>query len=109
MSRPVLRTSLCDFLGIEYPIVLAGMGSRGLATPPRLVAAVSNAGGLGVMGGSGLVPEEIRRRIREIRTLTDRPFGVDLLLPASLAEVETTRSAVRRQLEGLPRTVTFAC
>src|SRR3989304_959284 len=48
MSRPVLRTSLCDFLGIEYPIVLAGMGGRGLATPPRLVAAVSNAGGPGV-------------------------------------------------------------
>ena len=108
MSRPVLRTSLCDFLGIEYPIVLAGMGGRGLATPPRLVAAVSNAGGLGVMGGSGLDPEEIRRRIREIRSLTDRPFGVDLLLPASLAEAETTRSAVRRRLEREhPRHVDF--
>jgi NAD(P)H-dependent flavin oxidoreductase YrpB (nitropropane dioxygenase family) len=109
MSRPVLRTSLCDFLGIEYPVVLAGMGGRGLATPPRLVAAVSNAGGLGVMGGSGLDPEEIRRRIREIRRLTDRPFGVDLLLPASLAEAETTRSAVRGQLEREhPRHVEFA-
>jgi len=108
MSRPVLRTSLCDFLGIEYPIVLAGMGGRGLATPPRLVAAVSNAGGLGVLGGSGLDPEEIRRRIREVRALTDRPFGVDLLLPASLTEVETTRSAVRRQLEReYPRHVAF--
>jgi nitronate monooxygenase len=98
MSRPILRTRLCDLLGIEYPVVLAGMGGRGLATPPRLVAAVSNAGGLGVMGGSGLDPEEIRRRIREIRALTDRPFGVDLLLPASLAEAETTRSALRARL-----------
>ena len=44
--RPVFRTKLCDLLGIEYPIVLAGMGSRGKATPPALVAAVSNAGGL---------------------------------------------------------------
>jgi NAD(P)H-dependent flavin oxidoreductase YrpB (nitropropane dioxygenase family) len=84
------------------------MGLRGAATPPRLVAAVSNAGGLGVMGGSGLAPEEIRRRIEEIRGLTDRPFGVDLLLPASLAEGETTRSAVRRRLAAeYPKHVAF--
>ncbi len=108
MSRPVLRTSLCDSLGIEYPVVLAGMGGRGLATPPRLVAAVSNAGGLGVLGGSGLAPEEIRQKIREVRELTDRPFGVDLLLPASLAEGETTRTAVRGRLEREhPRHVEF--
>jgi nitronate monooxygenase len=102
MSRPVLRTALCDLLGIEYPIVLAGMGSRGRATPPPLVAAVSEAGGLGVLGGSGLEPEDIRARIREVRRLTDRPFGVDLLLPASLAEsAAPTRSAVREQLRQL--------
>ena len=50
MSRPVLHTRFCDLLGIEYPICLAGMGAKGGATPPALVAAVSNAGGLGVMG-----------------------------------------------------------
>ena len=49
MSRPVLKTALCDLLNVEYPICLAGMGGRW--TPPELVAAVSNAGGLGVMGG----------------------------------------------------------
>ena len=98
MKRPVFHTRLCDLLDIEYPIILAGMGSAGRATPPKLVAAVSNAGGLGVMGGSGLSPEEVRQRIREIRSLTAKPFGVDLLLPASLAEAEETRSAVRRQL-----------
>jgi len=47
------------------------MGSRGRATPPPLVAAVSNAGGLGVLGGANLTPDEIRDRIREVKTLTD--------------------------------------
>ncbi len=109
MTRPVLRTPLCDLLGIEYPIILAGMGSRGRATPPALVAAVSEAGGLGVLGGSGLEPEDIRRRIREVRALTSRPFGVDLLLPASLAaDAAATRSAVREQLRRLhPKHVEF--
>ena len=108
MTRPTLRTSLCDMLNIEYPIVLAGMGGWGRATPPRLVAAVSEAGGLGVLGGSNLDPEEIRRRIREVRTLTSKPFGVDLLLPASLVDAETTRSAVRQRLnEDFPEHVAF--
>jgi len=70
-KRPVLRTSLCGLLGVEYPVCLAGMGSRGRATPPPLVAAVSNAGGLGVLGGANLTPDEIRDRIREVKTLTD--------------------------------------
>lgn len=100
MARPVLRTRLCDMLGIEYPILLAGMGSRGQATPPALVAAVSEAGGMGVVGGSGLPAEELRRVIREVRKLTDKPIGVDLILPASLAQdAGTTRTEVRRQLE----------
>jgi NAD(P)H-dependent flavin oxidoreductase YrpB (nitropropane dioxygenase family) len=90
MSRPVLRTPLCDLLGIEYPIVLAGMGSRERATPPALVGAVSNAGGL---GGSGLEPEDIRARIREVRRLTDRPFGVDLLVEGAIEAVDRLRSA----------------
>jgi len=86
MTRPVLRTALCDLLGIEYPVILAGMGpsgtaSRGIACA-ELAAAVSNAGGLGVIGGAALSPEELRQEIRKLRDLTDRPFGVDLLLPA---------------------------
>lgn len=85
MSRPVLRTPLCDLLGIEYPVILAGMGSSG-TTPAvaraELVAAVSNAGGLGVIGGAAFPPDELRREIRKVRDLTDKPFGVDLLLPA---------------------------
>ena len=94
MSRPILRTELCDLLDIEYPIMLAGMGVWGMGTPPELVAAVSDAGGLGVLGGSALEPEEVRRRIQRVRQLTDKPFGVDLLLPASLAAASTTRTGV---------------
>ncbi|MBT5665730.1 MAG: nitronate monooxygenase [Rhodospirillaceae bacterium] len=98
--RPVFRTKLCDLLGIEYPIVLAGMGSRGKATPPALVAAVSNAGGLGVIGGSGLEPEQLRDAIRRTRELTDKPIGVDLILPGNIPkDTPLTRSEVRRQIE----------
>ena len=99
MVKPVLRTALCDILGIEYPIVLAGMGSRGNATPPELVAAVSEAGGLGVFGGAGLPADDLRSAIRKIRTLTSKPIGVDLLLPAKLAAAPPTRSAVREELK----------
>jgi len=107
--RPVFRTKLCDLLNIEYPIVLAGMGSRGKATPPALVAAVSNAGGLGVIGGSGLEPEELRDVIRRTRELTDKPIGVDLILPSNIpSDTPLTRSEVRRQIEErYPKQATF--
>jgi enoyl-[acyl-carrier protein] reductase II len=74
----VIRTSICDYFGIKYPIVLAGMGGVAMH---RLAAAVSNAGGLGVIGGAGCTPEELRAEIRKTRELTDKPFAVDLLAP----------------------------
>ncbi|MGH7876104.1 MAG: nitronate monooxygenase, partial [Candidatus Dormibacteraceae bacterium] len=97
-----LSTSLCERLGIRYPILLAGMGLKGRATPPELVAAVSNAGGLGVVGASWTSPDEVRRRIRRVRELTQQPFGVDLLLPTSLDETavpdwESMRERIRRE------------
>lgn len=93
-----LRTALCARLGIEYPILLAGMGFRGKATPPALVAAVSEAGGLGVIGGSGLSAHELRRVIREVKERTRKPFGVDLLMPQTLKEASPKRSGVRAEL-----------
>ncbi|KJS30470.1 MAG: 2-nitropropane dioxygenase [Desulfatitalea sp. BRH_c12] len=88
MTRPILRTKLCDMLGIEYPILSAGMGPTLLGertgAPVELVVAVSEAGGLGVLGGSGFTVEELRDAIREIKKQTDKPYGVDLLLPKKI-------------------------
>ncbi|MBW2103525.1 MAG: nitronate monooxygenase [Deltaproteobacteria bacterium] len=88
MGKRVLRTKLCDMLGIEYPILSAGMGpslvGESTGAPVELVVAVSEAGGLGVLGAAGYTVEELREKIREIKKLTDRPFGVDLLLPGQI-------------------------
>ncbi|MEC9346690.1 MAG: nitronate monooxygenase family protein [Pseudomonadota bacterium] len=77
----MFRTPICDLFGIEHPIVLAGMGQ---ASTPELAAAVSNAGGLGVLGCASTGPKQLREWIRRTRDLTDKPFGVDTLLPASV-------------------------
>src|SRR2546428_7681069 len=77
MHNP-LQPPICARLGIEYPVFLAGMGGVSLS---RLVAAVSNAGGLGIMGAATLGPAELREEIQKTRDLTDRPFAVDLLAP----------------------------
>ena len=75
----MLHTPICDYFGIEYPILLAGMGGVSMH---RLVAAVSNAGGLGVIGAATLNPQQLREEIRKTRELTDKPFAVDLLAPS---------------------------
>lgn len=78
-----LRTPICDMLGIEHPILLAGMGGVSYA---EVVAAVSNAGGFGTLGMASAGPDQIRDQMRRVKDLTDKPFGVDLLtaLPESL-------------------------
>ena len=84
-----LRTPICELLGIDVPIVLAGMGG---ASHPELAAAVSNAGGLGVLGAAACGPDELREWIARTRALTDEPFGVDTLLPLSVRR-ESFKSA----------------
>jgi len=83
-----LKTKLCEMLGIEYPILSAGMGptliGEKTGAPVELVVAVSEAGGLGVLGGSGYTVDELAEAIREIKKQTGKPFGVDLLLPKYL-------------------------
>jgi nitronate monooxygenase len=79
--RDVLRTPLCDLLGIEYPVLQSGMGN---VAGPDLVAEVSRAGGLGILAGLNVPPDELRARIRHVRGLTDRPFGVNLWLHTEL-------------------------
>jgi NAD(P)H-dependent flavin oxidoreductase YrpB (nitropropane dioxygenase family) len=72
MSR--LQTPVCDLLGIQIPIFQAGMSTY---TTPELVAAVSNAGGLGIIGGLSRDADELREEILKVRQLTSRPFGVN--------------------------------
>lgn len=81
-----LRTPICDRLGIDYPIFQAGMGWVARA---GLAAAVSEAGGLGVIGaGSTSTADELREEIRGVKARTDKPFGVDILFAAIRAEGE---------------------
>lgn len=70
------KTPICDLLGIDVPIVLAGMGGVAYSD---VCAAVSNAGGFGTLGMAGETPDGIRDEMRRVRELTDKPFGVDLL------------------------------
>ncbi|MGB5932153.1 MAG: enoyl-[acyl-carrier-protein] reductase FabK [Anaerolineae bacterium] len=76
----MIRTPLCDLLGIEYPIIQGGMAWVGTA---ELVAAVSNGGGLGIVGGGNAPPEEVAREIRLAKEMTDKPFGLNIPLAIS--------------------------
>lgn len=81
MSTPTLQTPLSKLLGIQYPIILAGMART---SGGELAAAVSNAGGLGVIGGLGYTPKQLQSIIDDLKShLSDKslPFGVDLALP----------------------------
>lgn len=114
-AGPDLRTPVCDILGIKYPVLQAGMGG---VAGPELVAAVSRAGGLGILTGTLVPPEELRIRIRRVRQLTDQPFGVNLILHDDLRTlIDASRipegliRSVQRQLNrfrkrlGLPQTL----
>jgi enoyl-[acyl-carrier protein] reductase II len=71
-----MHTRLTEMLGIEHPVMLAGMGG---VSYHRLVAAVSDAGGFGTLGAATMSSEELDREMGAIRKLTTKPFGVDLL------------------------------
>ena len=75
-DKGLFHTALCNLLGIEYPIIQGAMARIG---GPALVAAVSNAGGLGVLPTWGVSPDKLRQSIAETRTLTKKPFGVNIV------------------------------
>ncbi|TRZ51747.1 MAG: enoyl-[acyl-carrier-protein] reductase FabK [Dehalococcoidia bacterium] len=79
----MLKAAICDLFGIEYPIVQGGMAYLGTA---ELVSAVSSAGGLGIIGAGNSEPDWVRQQIRLTRQLTDKPFGVNILLISPFAE-----------------------
>jgi enoyl-[acyl-carrier protein] reductase II len=71
----VIRTVLCDLVGIEHPIVQGGMAWMATA---ELVAAVSEGGGLGILGGGNAPPEHVLAQVRQTKARTDKPFGVNV-------------------------------
>src|SRR3989304_2910839 len=75
-KRSPFYTELCSLLGIQHPII---QGALGGVAGPALAAAVSNAGGLGVLPTWGLSLEDLRRSIRQTRELTRRPFAVNIV------------------------------
>jgi enoyl-[acyl-carrier protein] reductase II len=95
----VLRTPLCDLLGIEVPIMQAAIWP---ATAPELVAAVSEAGGLGSVGSVFESAESVERQIARVRELTERPFAVNHVVP--LLDEE----AFEATLEAKPAVVSLA-
>ncbi len=73
----LFRTPICDLLGIEYPIIQGGMA---WVSDAKLAAAVSNAGGLGIIAAGHSEPDYVRGEIIKAKELTDRPFGVNVML-----------------------------
>ncbi|MEW6614900.1 MAG: nitronate monooxygenase [Thermodesulfobacteriota bacterium] len=71
-----MKTRVTELLGIKYPII---QGAMAWVSLPPLVAAVSNAGGLGILGSSFMQPEELKENIRETKKLTRKPFGVNFM------------------------------
>jgi len=80
-SKPVFATPLTKLFGINHPVMLAGMN---VAAGPKLAAAVTNAGGIGVIGGVRQSPKFLQESIDELKSSLENknaPFGVDLLIP----------------------------
>ena len=81
----MIKSKICDILGIQYPIFQGGMA---WIADAKLAAAVSNAGGLGIISSINFGTEAVRAEIRKCRELTDKPFGVNIMLMApNAAEV----------------------
>ena len=81
MPTHKISSPICELFGIQHPVILAGMNA---VAGPDLAAAVTNAGGLGVVGGVGYTPKFLRSVIAELKEELDdpnAPFGIDLLLP----------------------------
>jgi len=82
MTNTIIRTRLTELLKCRYPVLLPGMS---WISTPKLVSAVCNAGGVGILATGPLTADETRRAIQEIRQLTDKPFGIGstLLMPGA--------------------------
>ncbi|MCD7742746.1 MAG: nitronate monooxygenase, partial [Oscillospiraceae bacterium] len=79
----MIKTVLCDLLGIEYPVLQGGMA---WIADGRLAAAVSEGGGLGIVAAGNGSAERTREQVRIARSLTDKPFGLNIMLMSPHAE-----------------------
>ena len=79
----MIHTEICDLLGIEYPIFQGGMA---WVSDASLAGAVSNAGGLGIIAGMNSNGEQLREQIRKIREITNKPYGVNVMLMSPYAD-----------------------
>ena len=78
-----MKSRICDLLNIEYPVIQGGMAWVATA---ELAAAVSNGGGLGLIAAGGAPADVVREQIHKARTLTDKPFGVNIMLMSPFAD-----------------------
>ena len=97
-----MKTRSTELLGVEYPIIQGGMA---WVAESHLAAAVSEAGGLGLIGGANAPGEVVRNYIREVRSMTDKPFGVNVMLMSPYAD-EVAKVVVE---EGVKVVTTGAC
>lgn len=79
----MIKADICSLLGISYPIIQGGMA---WIADSSLASAVSNAGGLGIIGAGNNIPENVRKEIKRAKELTDKPFGVNIMLLSENAE-----------------------
>ena len=91
----LFHTKLCDLLGIKYPIILGGMVWAGEA---GLVAAVSNAGGLGLIGSGNIPEENLKEEIKKVKALTNKPFGVNIVPLAGVSMDERIRTIAEAEV-----------
>ena len=98
----MLRTPLCELLGIEHPIIQAGMGPFGSGA--ELAAAVSNAGAIGSLGGAARPVDDLRKQLAFLRELTSRPFIVNFTQPWLQQSPESFEVA----LDAKPRVISLA-
>ena len=91
----MIKTRMTELFGCKHPIMLAGMN---WVTTPELVATVCNAGGLGIFATARCTPEETRKYIREIRSLTDKPFGINQILILGKVAQDTIQVAIEEKV-----------
>jgi nitronate monooxygenase len=93
----MFKNNMTELLKIEYPIIQAPMA--GGITTSNLVAEVSNAGGLGMIGAGYMTPNQIREQIKEIKQLTKDPFGINLFIPSDFTYTESEINSVNQLLQ----------